>query len=144
MVIPEPVVTDGWLPGSEFASGSDASTPIRLAPGRWNLSLQYHSEVPIELEGSGLDEELPPSLDGMFAFAPGRGPFWPAGEINVKGDEPLEVTVRQQPLSGLQKLLGVERNTWLGELAATRPGGGEQIPLSQACGRYVDWFTVEK
>ena len=80
----------------------------------------------------------------MFAFAPGRGPFWAAGEINVQGDEPLEVTVRQQPLSGLQKLLGVERKTWLGELAATRPGAGEEIPLSQACGRYVDWFTVEK
>ena len=143
-VIPEPVVTDGWLPGSQFVTGADVSTPIRLAPGRWNLSLQYHSEVPIEIEGPGLAEQLPSSLDGMFAFAPGRGPFWRAGEIDVQGDEPLEVSVRQQPLSGVQKLLGVERKTWLGELAATRPGAGEEIPLSQACGRYVDWFTVEK
>ena len=144
MVIPEPVVTDRWRPAPVFGTGSDVSIDIRLDPGRWNLSLQYHGAVGIELDGPGYHEELPASLDGMFAFAPGRGPFWPAGEIDVKEGEPVEITVRQQPLSGLQELLGVERDTWVGELAATRPGGGEEIPLSDACGRYVDWFSLEK
>jgi hypothetical protein len=141
-VIPEPVLTDEWRPAPVFGTGSDASTTLRLGPGRWNLSLQYHSEAGIELEGPGLEERLPASLDGMFAFAPGEGPFWPAGEIELEDGDRVELTVRQQPLSGLQKLFGVERRTWLGTIAATRPGPPEEIPLSQACGRYVDWFTL--
>ena len=144
MVTPEPVVSDEWSPEAHFESGSEASTTLDLPPGGWDLSLQYHSEVPIRLQGPGLDEELPASLEGMFAFAPGRGPFWPAGEVSVEGGGPITISASQKPLSGLQELLGVERGTWLGELAATRPGGGEEVPLADACGRYVDWFAVTR
>lgn len=141
-VIPEPVVTADWLPAAVFGTGGRARTRLRLPPGRWELSLQYHSEVGIDLEGTGISEQLPASLDGMFAFAPGEGPFWPAGAIEVEAGEPIEMTVSQQPLSGLQKLFGIERTTWLGALAATRPGEGERVPLAEACGRYVDWFET--
>ena len=142
-VIAEPVITDTWT-APVFGSGDDATAELRLPPGRWELSLQYHSEIGIELEGAGLSEPLPASLEGMFAFAPGGGPFWPAGELEVDGGDPVTFTVRQQPRSGLQKLLGVERMTWLGTLAATRPGRPEQIPLADACGRYVDWYEAGK
>jgi hypothetical protein len=140
-VIADPVITDTWT-APVFGSGSDATAALRLPPGRWELSLQYHSEIGIELEAPGLSQPLPASLDGMFAFAPGEGPFWPAGE--VEGGDEVTFTVRQQPRTGLQRLLGVERTTWLGTLAATRPGEPEQVPLADACGRYVDWYETGK
>jgi hypothetical protein len=143
-VVPEPVVSDSWQPLPRFVTGGESTIRLPLAPGRWNLSIQYHSPRGLRIDGAGLDEELPASLEGWFAFAPGEGPFWPAGELNVRGGEPVELTVAQQPLETYQRLLGVEHTTWLGEIAATRPGGGEEVPLSEACGRYVDWFTVEK
>jgi hypothetical protein len=143
-VIPEPVVSDSWRPDPWFVTGGESTISLQLAPGRWNLSLQYHSPRGLRIEGAGLDKELPASLEGWFAFAPGEGPFWPAGELNVRRGEPVELTVAQQPLETYQRYLGVEHTTWLGEIAATRPGGGEEVPLSEACGRYVDWFTVEK
>jgi hypothetical protein len=43
--------------------------------------------------------------------------------------------------SQLQRGLGVERRVWLGTLAATR-SGAKRIPLHDACGQYVDHFTV--
>jgi hypothetical protein len=141
-VIPAPVVGEDWRPAAEFATGGTATIELPLPPGRWELSLQYHSPVGIELEGPGLTEELPASLDGMFAFAPGEGPFWPAGSIADADAERLTFSVRQQPLSGLQDLLAVERTTWLGTLAATRPDPPAEVPLAEACGRYVDWFAT--
>jgi hypothetical protein len=142
-VIPEPVVEDAWQPSDRFVTGGAATIELSLPPGRWDLSLQYHSPVRIELNGApgGLEERLPASLDGMFAFAPGEGPFWPAGSIDAEVGGPVELTVRQQPLTWVQDLFGVERTTWLGELAATRPGEPEEVPLEDACGRYVDWYT---
>ena len=144
MVIPEPVVSDSWQPHPWLVTGGESTIRLRLAPGRWNLSLQYHSPRGLRIEGAGLDKELPASLEGWFAFAPRKGPFWPAGELNVRRGEPVELTIHQQPLETYQRHLGVEHTTWLGEIAATRPGDGEEVPLSEACGRYVDWFTVEK
>jgi hypothetical protein len=159
-VIPQPVVRppEAWKPASQFETGEEAAAELSLPAGTWELSLQYHSPVGIVLEAAGFEQELPASLDGMYAFAPGQGPYWPAGTIQVEASEPVEVTVRQQELSWLQRLLGVDRTTWLGTIAATQPReratpeGGEQppqgeatqIPLEDACGRYVDWFTSDR
>jgi hypothetical protein len=143
MVVPEPVVTERWLPQPWFVTGDESRVALRLAPGRWELSLQYHSPRGIEIEGPGLAEELPAELEGWFAFAPGEGPFWPAGEIEVSEREPVVLTISQQALETYQRHLGVQHTTWLGQIAATRPGGGEEIPLSEACGRYVDWYVTE-
>jgi hypothetical protein len=157
-VIPEPVVRapDAWTPSREFETGEEAAVELDLPPGTWELSLQYHSPVDLEVEGPGLAEELPASLDGMYAFAPGEGPYWPLGPIEAEASEPVRITVRQRELSALQRFLGVERTTWLGTIAASRPlepvrpvseeaeespqGEAELIRLARACGRYVDWF----
>jgi hypothetical protein len=145
-VIPEPVVRgpEAWEPGDSFETGEAASMELRLPPGRWELSIQYHSPVGVELSVPGLAEELPASLDGMFAFAPGEGPLWPAGTIDARGRGAVRIEVRQQEQSALQRLLGVERTTWLGTLVATRPGEPREVPLRDACGRYVDWFRAER
>jgi hypothetical protein len=157
-VISEPVVASpgDWAPDAVFETGEEATVELDLPPGTSDLSLQYHSPVDLELEGPGLHEELPASLDGMYAFALGEGPFWPVGSIDVTAAEPVQITVRQQELSSLQRLLGVERTTWLGAIAASQTleraepvstdaeevpqGEAERIPLAKACGRYVDWF----
>ena len=142
MVIPEPVVSDDWRPHPYFVTGDRATMRLALEPGRWNLSLQYHSPRGLRLTGPGLDEELPASLEGWFAFAPGEGPFWPAGSVEVPKSGEVELSLTQDPLETYQRHLGVEHATWLGQVAATRPGGGEEVPLADACGRYVDWYST--
>jgi hypothetical protein len=142
MVIPEPVVSDGWRPHPYFVTGDRATMRLPLEPGRWNLSLQYHSPRGLQLSAPGLDEELPASLEGWFAFAPGAGPFWPAGSVEVPKSGEVELSLAQDPLETYQRHLGVEHATWLGQVAATRPGGGEEVPLADACGRYVDWYST--
>jgi hypothetical protein len=150
-----------WRPEGSF-TGADGSATMKLdvPRGSWNVSMQYHSPVPVVLTAPGLRAELPASLDGMYAFAPGQGPVWPVGEIEVDRSGPVTFTVRQQRLSASQRFLGVERPSWLGLLALTAipptedvgtgpsfgpgpPLGDREIPVSDACGRYVDWYTRE-
>jgi hypothetical protein len=54
----------------------------------------------------------------------------------------VTITVSADRPSGLQRLLGVRRQVWLGPLAATRPGSAKR-PLRSACGTFVDHFTVK-
>ena len=101
-----------------------ATQSLDLGPGRWRLSLQYHSQTPLTVSAPGSTVELPPSLDGMYLTHKGQGAFWPAGELRVRDGGPVTVTVTVDAArpSGLQRDLGVERRVWLGTLAATRPG----------------------
>jgi hypothetical protein len=94
----------------------------------------------------------------MYANAPGKGPFWPAGElISEGGTVDVEVTAGEAP--GLSRLVRAERHAWLGDLAAVRVNGGTRephgppssesgpvatAPLSAACGRYVDWYILKR
>ncbi len=77
-----PTTTPGGRPGvrrRRERAGSSCSCPT----GSWQLSLQYNSEVPLTLrasEGVQAERTLPAALDGFYANAPGKGPFWPAGE----------------------------------------------------------------
>jgi hypothetical protein len=130
-----------WSRGSPFNAPASASQSLKLGPGRWQLSLQYHSQVALTVSAPGLDAELPPSLDGMYLTHQGQGAFWPAGDLTAAHGGALTVTVSAARPTALQRRLGVDRRVWLGTLAATRPGAS-QVPLSQACGRYVDHFVL--
>ena len=143
-VLPEPVVRPQgrWQPESTFSTGGSAEQSVHLPEGRWELSLQYHSPVAIRLQGPGVDERLPASLDGMYGFAPGEGQFGPAGSIAVEGRTTARLTITQEELPWPARVLGVERRTWLGTLALTRPGRAREIPLADACGRYVDRYRL--
>jgi hypothetical protein len=154
---------DPWRPGPEFAAGESAKAELLLPEGAWQLSLQYNSEVPLTLRaGSGelkVKRTLPAALDGMYANAPGKGPFWPAGELVSEGGT-VEVEVTADEAPGLSRLVGAERHAWLGDLAAVRvrtgirephgpPAPGESGPVATAaptaaCGRYVDWYILER
>jgi len=39
-------------------------------------------------------------------------------------------------------LVGTDQTAKLGRLALTPVATTERIPLSRACGRYVDWYVV--
>jgi hypothetical protein len=130
-----------------FAAPGEASVGIPVGEsGRYELSLQYHSQAPLEVVVDGeVVAELPPSLDGMYLDGAGRGAFWPAGEVDHADAGDIEVTVRALEPTGLQDALGVERRVWLGDVAATpaeRPV--IETSLAAACGRYVDHFTLER
>lgn len=142
-VLPEPVTgrPGAWSPGSPFDAPESATQGLELGPGLWRLSLQYHSQAPLTVSAPGSKVELPPSLDGMYLSVMGQGAFWPAGEVRVRAGGPVLVTVDAARPSQLQRDLGVERRVWLGTLAATRPGA-KRVALHDACGQYVDHFTV--
>jgi hypothetical protein len=140
--IPEPV-TGGprdWSRESPFSAPRTASQALDLGSGRWRLSLQYHSQVPLTVDAAGSRTELPASLAGMYLTHQGEGAFWPAGDVRSEGG-PVTVTVRAAEPSGLQRRLGVKREVWLGTLAATR-SGSRQVALRDSCGSYVDHFTL--
>ncbi len=141
-VLADPVATGihAWSRGSPFDAPGSASQRLRLRRGRWDLSLQYHSQVPLTVSAAGRRVELPPSLDGMYLTHQGQGAFWPAGTLRAPKAGPVTVRVSAAEPTRLQRLLGVRRQVWLGPLAATRPGS-TQVPIRRACGRFVDHYT---
>ncbi len=141
-VLADPVTrgVHAWSRGSPFDAPGAASQPLPLGRGRWELSLQYHSQVPLTVSVAGHRVELPPSLDGMYLTHQGQGAFWPAGRLNVPRAGQVTVRVSAAKPSRLQRLLGVRRQVWLGPLAATRPGS-TQVPVRKACGRFLDHYT---
>lgn len=137
-VLHAPVVGGPWRwdRTSPFDAPAAARQQLRLAPGRWDLSLQYASQVPLTVHAGGSSTRLPPSLDGMYIDHKGQGSFWSAGSVDSRGAM-TTITVEAEQPTGLQRFLGVKRRVWLGYVAATRPGS-QRVPLRAACGHYVD------
>ena len=145
-VLPEPVVggPGAWSRPVPFDAPGTAKQTLELAPGRWQLSIQYHSQVDLTLRAGGLEAELPASLVGMYLTHQGQGAFWPVGEVAAPAGG-LEVEVQADEPASLARLVGAQRKVWLGELAATRldPLADEpqDIPLADVCGRYLDRYV---
>lgn len=128
-------VESGVQGGGRFSflsltTGGTATQRLKLAPGEWELSLQYVSPTKVEVKGRGLDTRLPASEERP-------GPYWPVGRV-TGGKRPVRVAAHVE--STLPGAGG--RTALLGTLAATRVGGGEVVPLKEACGRYVDWYVL--
>jgi hypothetical protein len=157
VVLDDPLVADytSWnqpKPAAPAAGGQErgfeapgtASVDLNLEPSTdYRLSLQYQSQVPLTVLYDGEPvAHLPPSLDGMYLSGAGRGAFWPAGEITA--GESGEIEVRAAEPTGLQDALGVPRRVWLGDLAASPVADPKVELMSDACGKYVDHFTLER
>jgi hypothetical protein len=141
-VLDDPVIglQQDWSRTSPFDAPGSTEQKLELpGAGGWELSLQYHSQVPLTVTGPGLRAELPPSLDGMYLTHQAQGAFWEAGRLRSPSGGPAKITVSAAEPSALQRALGVKRQVWLGPIAATRPGSS-RIALSQACGRYLDHY----
>ena len=144
-VLPDPVVghADDWSPVIRGA-GQSASQRLQLPAGSWDLSLQYVSRQAVRVQADGLDRRMPANLERL-------GAYFLVGTVRSNGG-PMTVTASTERLPLVARLLGAKGVTRalisadhrpLGALVATRHGDtGETIPLSQACGRYVDWYRV--
>lgn len=159
IVLPEPALAgfEAWKappPPEARVAGQElgwqapgrASISIDLSRGGpYELSLQYHSQVALEVihDGETL-ADLPPSLDGMYLSGAGRGAFWPAGKITAAGGGAQTIEVRAAEPGGLAGALDARRLVWLGDLAASPAAGPEALPLANACDRYVDHYAYEK
>jgi hypothetical protein len=122
------------VPAHPLYPGTQAAVQLPLGPGRWEISIQYVSPLGLQLSSEGKQWKMPPYL--------GRwGPFFGVGEVIGRGPaEPVELTVRSPRPS---VLTGPNLYSLLPLVAATRaPASHELVPLSHACGRYVDWYRV--
>ncbi|MQA75340.1 MAG: hypothetical protein GEU88_13525 [Solirubrobacterales bacterium] len=135
-----PVTADATAWSHSTVENADPATlELDLAPGAWDLSLQYDATRPVTLSSPdvpGFSKTVPGNLDYR-----GPAPYWPAGEIEVPGppgDRPVRITasVERPPLAG--RLLGADSIAHLGSIAATRPGEPRVGP--GGCDDYVDWF----
>jgi hypothetical protein len=131
-----------WSPAAALETGGSASQTIKLPAGRWLLSLQYFSPFGLTISAPGLHESLPAALDGQrpntISLA-NEGQFWPAGEIDSEG-KPIRFTIAAEEASTLQSLTGYTGKANLGELVAVQAKQHRIVPLSQACGAWVDWY----
>ena len=123
-----------------FAAPATATNRFELPEaGEYNLSLQYQSQVPLEVSVDGERvASLPPSLEGMYLDGAGRGAFWAAGSFDGEAG-PAEVEVRAQSPGGLAETFGAERRVWLGKVAATSAADPVERELPDLCG-YIDHY----
>ena len=140
----QPVIGKVWNPSPALTQTKPAHMRLYLTPGRWDLSLQYASTQPLHVtaSGPGLASPFSTELRTNLLFR-GPSPYYPVGSIDVHraGTAIVTVDVGDPPLVG--RLLRTESKAYLAGLAATRSDPARQtIPLSQACGRYVDWYEV--
>ncbi len=138
-----PVIGGRWSPGPTVEDGSPAAQAFTLPAGRWEISISYDATRPIHLSAPGMDATLPANLDYR-----GSVPYYPVGEVRVRrsGAIRFTVSVERPPLAG--RLLGTKSQAHLGAIAASAAGAGgpapgaaeRRVPLSRACGRYLDWY----
>jgi hypothetical protein len=140
----QPVVGKVWSPSPALTQTKPAHMRLYLTPGRWDLSIQYASTQHLDLtaSGAGLAHRFSADLRTNLLFR-GPSPYYPVGALDVKraGNVIVNVDVGDPPLIG--RLLRTESKAYLSGLAFTRSDPArETIPLSKACGRYVDWYSL--
>lgn len=125
----------GMPPGSAalVPPGGFDSTTLRLPAGRWDIALQYLSPVPLDVVVGDVVRVMPPYLERP-------GPYFSVGSIESSG-APLIMLIRARRPSSIS---GGDLAALPSRVVATRsPDRRTLVPLSRACGRYVDWFRTE-
>jgi hypothetical protein len=150
-LFPRPYVAakKDWSAGPYIHTGEQTSQTLNLPAGRWRLSLQYFSPVTLYLTatprgGTPVKMRLIAALDGqrpnqLSLF--NNGEFWPVGSLDVTRPGPVRLTVRAADATTLQSLSGYDGTAYLGDLAATSTAPEKVVPLSGACGGWIDWFA---
>jgi hypothetical protein len=116
---------------ARIATGEDAIATANLPRGRWTLSMQYVSPVPLEVTVDGAKLHAVPSLEGP-------GEMWRVGTFTSPGG-PQVVRIHAAAASPLATF----RIVLLGLLAFTPAYDHDTtVPLREACGRYVDWYQT--
>jgi hypothetical protein len=129
-IMPTPVTVEGRV----LSAGQSASLRLPLPRGSWDVSLQVVGTDELDFAAQGRRWSLPPYL--------GRpGPFFAVGVVRGLGvSSPVTLTVKAVRPSFLDSHWP---SVGIGLIAATElPNTRQIVPLSQACGKYVDWFRL--
>jgi hypothetical protein len=132
-----------WSKGSTLGSGESTSQSLELGAGEWSLSIQYFSPFDLTLTAPGFREPLKAALDGQrpnTISLGNNGQFWPAGSFENRGGK-TTFTLTAADASTLQDLSGYDGTAYVGELVAVPAAEGHRtVPLSQACGGWIDSY----
>jgi hypothetical protein len=131
-----------WSNGSILGTGETTSQTLELPKGTWDLSLQYFAPFALSITAPDFKEELIPALDGQRPSSislNNNGQFWPAGKFQSPGGK-VEFTINAAPADWLQSLTGWDAKAYIGELVATKAEPHRLVPLSKACGQWIDWY----
>jgi hypothetical protein len=131
-----------WDEGSVLGTGAETSQRLDLPAGEWNLSIQYFSPFDLALTAPGFQEPLMAALDGQrpnTISLGNNGQYWPAGRYDSKGGE-TRFTLTTAGASTLQSLSGYDGKAYVGELVAVPAKPHKIVPLSKACGSWIDWY----
>jgi hypothetical protein len=133
-----------WSESSVLGTGARTEQRLRLAPGRWNLSLQYFSPFALTLSAPGFREQLPAALDGQrpnTISLGNNGQFWPAGRYESQGGA-VDFSLAAAAASGLQSLSDYDGKAYVGELVAVPARPHRIVPLAAACDGWIDWYEA--
>jgi hypothetical protein len=133
-----------WSEGSILGTGTETSQALPLPAGAWNLSIQYFSPFDLTLSAPGFQEHLAAALDGQrpnTISLGNNGQFWPAGRFQSDGGR-VRFTVSTADASWMQALTGYDGKAYVGELVAVPARPHRNVPLSQACGHWIDWYEA--
>jgi hypothetical protein len=117
-------------PGGAAVAGDSILIRIDLPAGRWQLEAPYTSHLPLEVTAPGLKTELPANLDRL-------GPRWPIGRVAVRHQRPVSISFKSEkafltPQTATANIAYV--------LATSLDDVNRVVPISRACGKYVDWY----
>ena len=135
-----------WSDGSTLETGEATTQTLELPKGTWDLSLQYFSPFSLSITAPGFKEELIAALDGQrpnTISLNNNGQFWPAGKFQSNGGK-VEFTINAAPADWLQSLVGWNAKAYVGDIVATKAEPHRTVPLSQACGEWIDWYEGEQ
>jgi hypothetical protein len=123
-------VTTALVP---IAAGKGQTVSLKLPAGRWDLSLQYMSPMPVQVSAGGKQWRMP-------AYTDRPGPYFAVGTVVSQG-RPVPVTIRALKPSWLtgDTIAAITS----GLAAVPSPWTRTVVPLSAACGRYVDWYQLQ-
>jgi hypothetical protein len=127
------------------SDGSPRTVTLELAPGHWEISLEYVSTQPVHITApGGLDRTLPASLDFR---GPGQA-FPTGGEIVAPPPSPgraasyVPVQISVDPPSWFGRLIGAESLAFPFRLIATPAGPERQVSAKATCDRTVTDFIT--
>ena len=126
-----PVVTPG-VPA--MVPNTVTNVGLALPAGRWALSLEYFSNEHLQISAQGARWHLP-------AYLGRPGPYFYFGSVSSTGPRhPIVVSIYEDHPS---RLTSPNDIATLAAIAATSiPNTRQLVPLSSACGRYVDWYQT--
>lgn len=133
-VMPTPVRVGGT---GVLPAGGSAVIHLPLPAGTWDVSAQYTSDLNFTISAGAATWRMP-------AYQGRLGPFFRVGRVTGHGaGTTLTLIVRADRPSRLTGPDAALVNTYVPTIAATRvPDRRAIVPLSQACGRYVDWYRL--